>query len=106
MAGVGLFLKQRKPSVKIILADPPGSVLFSYRFKLLNPTISIKWTCTLNTLLCSYVKEGKLERSGSSITEGIGQGRITQNLKDAPIDDALQVPDEETSTCSPLSLLR
>lgn len=72
LAGVGLFLKQKKPSIKIILADPPGSVLYS------------------------YVKEGKLEREGSSITEGIGQGRITKNLKDAPIDDAIQIPDEET----------
>jgi cysteine synthase len=56
-----------------------------------------------------YVKEGKMEREGSSITEGIGQGRITKNLKDAPIDDAIQIPDEETSahphfSCSPWSV--
>lgn len=48
-----------------------------------------------------FFKEGKLERVGSSITEGIGQGRITDNMKDAPIDDALRVTDEETSA-SPL----
>ena len=45
-------------------------------------------------MLYSYVKTGKLERSeGSSITEGIGQGRVTDNLKGAPIDDALLIKD-------------
>lgn len=46
------------------------------------------------SVLYNYIKNGKLERtSGDSITEGIGQGRVTQNLKDAPIDDALAIKD-------------
>jgi cysteine synthase A len=72
LAGVSLFLKQKRPSVKIVLADPPGSVLYS------------------------YFKTGKLERSGSSITEGIGQGRVTSNLQGSPIDDAVTIPDADT----------
>jgi len=72
LAGAGLFLKQKNPQVKIVLADPPGSALYS------------------------FIKTGKLERSGSSLTEGIGQGRITSNLKGAPIDDAVHVPDKDT----------
>jgi cysteine synthase A len=73
LAGVGLYLKQKKPSIKIVLADPPGSALYSY-----------------------FKEGGKLERTGSSITEGIGQGRVTENLKDAPIDDAIFIPDQDT----------
>lgn len=47
-------------------------------------------------MLYNFIKHGKLERSeGSSITEGIGQGRVTQNLKDAPIDDAHLILDTE-----------
>ncbi|XP_028403081.1 cysteine synthase 1-like [Dendronephthya gigantea] len=77
LAGSGLFLKKQKPGVKVIIADPPGSVLYK------------------------YVKDGKLERTGNdSITEGIGQGRVTENLKGAfeegIIDDALHVPDEDS----------
>lgn len=46
------------------------------------------------SVLYNYIKNGKLERTpGDSITEGIGQGRVTQNLKDAPIDDALAIKD-------------
>lgn len=46
------------------------------------------------SVLYNYIKHGKLERTpGDSITEGIGQGRVTQNLKDAPIDDALAIKD-------------
>jgi cysteine synthase A len=55
-----------------VLADPPGSVLYS------------------------WFKTGTLSRAGSSITEGIGQGRVTDNLKGAPIDDAITIPDEKT----------
>jgi cysteine synthase A len=71
LAGVGMALKERKPSVKIAIADPLGAALYS------------------------YYTTGELKSSGSSITEGIGQGRITANLEDAPIDLAFQVPDDE-----------
>ncbi|KAI7897775.1 cysteine synthase [Cokeromyces recurvatus] len=77
LAGTARFLKERSEGrVKVFLADPPGSVLYSY-----------------------FTSGHKLfERSGSSITEGIGQGRITDNL--APdvdlIDGAVHVKDEDT----------
>jgi cysteine synthase len=71
LAGVGRALKARNPEIKIALADPPGAALYS------------------------YYTTGELKASGSSITEGIGQGRVTANLVDAPIDIAYQVPDEE-----------
>lgn len=74
LAGVAMYMKQRKGNkVKVVLADPMGSVLYE------------------------AIKTGKVPetRKGSSITEGIGQGRITNNLHGAPIDDALQVTDEE-----------
>jgi cysteine synthase len=71
LAGVAMALKERNPSVKTVLADPMGSALYH------------------------YYKHGELKAEGSSITEGIGQGRVTANLEGAPIDDALQVGDEE-----------
>ncbi|HUO55692.1 MAG TPA: cysteine synthase A [Rhodoblastus sp.] len=71
LAGVGRALKARDPKIQIGLADPLGAALYS------------------------YYKTGELKSSGSSITEGIGQGRITANLVDAPIDHAYQIPDEE-----------
>ncbi len=71
LAGVGVALKRRKPAVKIAIADPLGAALYSY-----------------------YTR-GVLKSEGSSITEGIGQGRITKNLEGAPIDLAYQIPDEE-----------
>jgi len=71
LAGVGIALKRRKPAVKIVIADPLGAALYSY-----------------------YTR-GVLKSEGSSITEGIGQGRITKNLEGAPIDLAYQIPDEE-----------
>ncbi|WP_029006766.1 cysteine synthase A [Azospirillum halopraeferens] len=71
LAGVGLALKERNPDVRIVLADPMGAALYS------------------------YYKTGELKSEGSSITEGIGQGRITANLEGAPVDDAIRVPDEE-----------
>jgi cysteine synthase A len=59
--------------VRIVLLDPPGSALYH------------------------YFKDGELKSDGgSSITEGIGTGRITANLEGAPIDDALRIPDAET----------
>ena len=71
LAGVGLALKAKKPEVVIALADPMGASLYH------------------------YYKHGTLKAEGNSITEGIGQGRITANLEGAPIDEAFQVSDEE-----------
>jgi cysteine synthase A len=71
LAGVAMFLKERNPAVRIVAADPMGAALYH------------------------YYKHGELKAEGSSITEGIGQGRITANLEGAPIDDAVQIPDEE-----------
>jgi len=71
LAGVGLYLKEQNPNIRIALADPMGAALYSY-----------------------YTK-GELKSEGSSITEGIGQGRITKNLEGAPVDAAYQIPDEE-----------
>lgn len=69
LAGTGIALKEKNPDVKIVLADPMGSVLYN------------------------YVKTGELTREGNSVTEGIGNGRITANVEGAPIDDAIQVED-------------
>ncbi|MEX0924217.1 MAG: cysteine synthase A [Rhodovibrionaceae bacterium] len=71
LAGVGMALKERNPNVVIGLADPMGSGIYS------------------------LLKSGEAKPEGSSITEGIGQGRITKNIEDAPIDRLFQVPDEE-----------
>lgn len=71
LAGIGLALKKRNPNVRIALADPMGASLYN------------------------YYAYGELKAEGSSITEGIGQGRITANLEGAPIDQALQITDEE-----------
>jgi cysteine synthase A len=71
LAGVGMALKERNSKIQIALADPMGAALYS------------------------YYKTGVLAAEGTSITEGIGQGRITANLVDAPIDHAFQVSDEE-----------
>jgi len=72
-AGVSEYLKSRRKSIRCVLADPPGSSLYE------------------------YVRNGTLKSTGSgSITEGIGIGRVTANLKDAPIDDALHVEDSDT----------
>ena len=71
LAGVAMALKAYSNAVRIALADPMGAALYS------------------------YYTTGKLKSEGSSITEGIGQGRITKNLEGAPIDIAYQIPDEE-----------
>jgi cysteine synthase len=71
LAGVGMALKAKNPKVKIAIADPLGAALYAY-----------------------YTR-GELKSFGSSITEGIGQGRITANLEKAPIDLAYQIKDEE-----------
>lgn len=71
LAGTGMALKRLKPGITIALADPMGSALYH------------------------HYTHGSLKAEGSSITEGIGQGRITQNLVGAPIDKAFQITDEE-----------
>jgi cysteine synthase A len=71
LAGVAIGLKDRKTEVKIALADPLGAALYS------------------------FYTEGVLKAEGSSITEGIGQGRITANLESFSPDFSFQVPDEE-----------
>ncbi len=70
-AGVALFLKEKNPHIKNVLADPMGSGLYS------------------------YVKTGEISMNGSSITEGIGNSRITGNMENVPIDDAMQIDDLE-----------
>jgi cysteine synthase A len=70
IAGVGQTLKQRDPKVRVILADPHGSGLYD------------------------WIKTGTPHAEGSSITEGIGQGRVTENLAVAPIDDAVRIDDQ------------
>ena len=73
LAGVAAYLKSQSPAVRIVLVDPPGSSLYE------------------------YFKHGELKSDGgSSITEGIGTGRVTANLEGAPIDDALRISDAET----------
>jgi cysteine synthase A len=74
LAGTARFLKERKPGVRIVLADPMGSALYS------------------------WVKTGELKAEGSSITEGIGTTRITANFEGTPVDDAEQVPDQAAVT--------
>ena len=71
IAGVGLALKACNPKVVIGLADPMGAALYH------------------------YYTHSELKATGTSISEGIGQGRITANLEGAPIDVAYEIPDEE-----------
>lgn len=71
LAGVGIALKARNPKVMIGLADPMGAALYS------------------------YYTSGVLKSEGSSITEGIGQGRITANLEGLAVDAGFQIPDAE-----------
>lgn len=70
-AGAAMFFKEKNPQVKCVVADPMGSGLYS------------------------YVKTGEINSSGNSITEGIGNSRITANMEGAPIDDAIQIDDTE-----------
>tara|TARA_R110002110_G_scaffold143118_3_gene331790 strand:+ start:2060 stop:3058 length:999 start_codon:yes stop_codon:yes gene_type:complete len=71
LAGVGMALKEKNKDVQIGIADPMGAALYN------------------------FYKHGELKSEGTSITEGIGQGRITANLVDAPIDRAFRIADEE-----------
>ncbi|MBD2093103.1 cysteine synthase A [Microcoleus sp. FACHB-1515] len=70
-AGVSMFLKEKNPNVKCILADPMGSALYS------------------------YAKTGETKSEGNSITEGIGNSRVTANMEGVPIDDAIRIEDPE-----------
>jgi len=70
-AGVALFLKERRPDLRCVLADPHGSALYQ------------------------WVTSGELRSEGSSVTEGIGNSRVTANLEGAPIDDAVRIDDPE-----------
>jgi cysteine synthase A len=73
LAGTASYLKSQSKAVRIVLVDPPGSALYH------------------------YVKDGELKTDGgSSITEGIGTGRVTANLEGALIDDAVRIADAET----------
>lgn len=70
-AGAAMFFKDKNPDIQCVVADPMGSGLYS------------------------YVKTGEISSTGNSITEGIGNGRVTANMAGAPADDAIQVTDPE-----------
>lgn len=69
-AGVALYLKEQNPGVRCVLADPHGSALYS------------------------WATSGELASEGNSVTEGIGNSRVTANLQGAPIDDAVRIDDQ------------
>jgi len=71
LAGVSMYLKEKNPAIKTVVADPMGSGLYS------------------------YIKTGEIKPEGSSITEGIGNSRITANMEGVPVDDAMQIDDHE-----------
>ena len=74
LAGVSMALKKHNKNIRIALADPMGAALYN------------------------FYKHGELKSEGSSITEGIGQGRITANLEGAVVDEAYQIHDDEALT--------
>src|SRR5687768_2091221 len=71
LAGVAMFLKSKNPRIRIAVADPDGAAMYS------------------------WFKRRELKSEGASITEGIGQGRVTKNIEGAPVDDAYRIPDAE-----------
>ncbi|HCD16073.1 MAG TPA: cysteine synthase A [Rhodobiaceae bacterium] len=71
LAGTAMYLKAQNPDIRIAAADPMGASMYH------------------------WLKHGELRAEGTSITEGIGQGRVTANIDGAPIDDAYQISDEE-----------
>ncbi len=71
LAGTGIFLKSKNANIRIAASDPMGASMYH------------------------WFKHGELKAEGTSITEGIGQGRVTANIEGAPIDDAYQVSDAE-----------
>ncbi|MDF5712956.1 MAG: cysteine synthase A [Rhizonema sp. NSF051] len=70
-AGAAMYLKEKNPAIKCVVADPMGSGLYS------------------------YIKTGEIHTEGTSITEGIGNSRITANMEGAPADDAIQIDDRD-----------
>jgi cysteine synthase A len=76
LAGVAMALRQRKPGVTVAIADVPGAALYS------------------------YYTTGELKAEGSSITEGIGQGRVTSNLEGLEVDEAFFIEDQESLTAT------
>lgn len=71
LVGTAMALKERNRNIRIALSDPMGSALYNWQ------------------------KKGELKSEGNSVTEGIGQGRVTKNLEGAPLDTAYQITDEE-----------
>jgi len=71
LSGVSRFLKEKRKNIRVAVSDPMGAAMYH------------------------WFKHGELKSAGSSITEGIGQGRVTQNIEGAPVDDAYQIPDAE-----------
>ncbi|HKU47792.1 MAG TPA: cysteine synthase A [Burkholderiales bacterium] len=71
LAGVSRYLKEKNPKIRIVAADPMGAAMYS------------------------WFKRKELKSEGSSVTEGIGLGRVTQNVAGAVVDDAYQIPDSE-----------
>ena len=71
ISGVGIALKERKRDVRIVLTDPHGAAMYN------------------------WFAHGELKSEGSSITEGIGQGRVTANVDGAPVDDQMEIDDAE-----------
>ncbi len=76
LAGTAQYLREQKAGIQIGLADPPGAALYE------------------------FYKNGALKSEGSSITEGIGQGRITANLEGLRVDHPYQIPDTESLQCA------
>jgi cysteine synthase A len=72
LAGIAMYLKDQNKDIVTAVSDPPGAAMYE------------------------YFKNGELKSEGSSITEGIGQGRITGNIEGAPIDDAYRIEDSES----------
>ncbi|MDY7227016.1 cysteine synthase A [Hyalangium rubrum] len=71
LSGVSRYLKEKNPALRVVLVDPPGSGLYC------------------------YVREGKVEGTGSSITEGIGIMRLTENFRNARVDEAMRLTDQD-----------
>ena len=74
LSGTGLFLKEKNKKIKIALSDPFGSGLYN------------------------YYQNGEMKSEGNSITEGIGQGRVTKNLENCPIDLSFRISDNNALT--------
>ena len=74
LSGTGLFLKEKIKKIKIALSDPFGSGLYN------------------------YYQNGEMKAEGNSITEGIGQGRVTKNLENCPLDLSFRISDNDALT--------